>query len=110
MVRTLSAGDPERHPGGRRHDPEAALGLVAGGNGPHHSDPRVALSGLAIPIRATALWRWPFARGVDYLVCATLAGAIPRAVQPRRMRRPTAAISSAVRSRSLAGSAPTTQG
>jgi hypothetical protein len=54
------------------HDPRAALALAARGSGPQHSDPRAALSTFAIPIRATAMWRWPFAPGVDYLACATL--------------------------------------
>ncbi|MBS1843255.1 MAG: hypothetical protein JST53_02450 [Actinobacteria bacterium] len=55
-------------------DIDGALALVARGIGPTESDPRAALGSLGIPIRATALWRWPFARGVDYLACATLAG------------------------------------
>ncbi len=55
-------------------DPEVALALVGKGTGPHHSDPRAALSTFAIPIRATTMWRWPFAPRVDYLACATLAG------------------------------------
>lgn len=55
-------------------DIDGALALVARGIGPTESDPRAALRSLDIPIRATALWRWPFARGVDYLACATLAG------------------------------------
>ena len=48
--------------------------------GPRDSDPRAALSELVIPVRATALWRWPFAPAVDYLACATLAGSTPRAI------------------------------
>ena len=55
-------------------DPVAALALTGLGSGPHHSDPRAALSSFAIPVRATAMWSWPFAPGVDYLACATLAG------------------------------------
>ena len=55
-------------------DPVAALALAAQGQGPRDSDPRAALSSFAIPVRATAMWRWPFAAGVDYLACATLAG------------------------------------
>ena len=55
-------------------DPAAALALAAQGQGPRDSDPRAALSSFAIPVRATAMWRWPFAAGVDYLACATLAG------------------------------------
>ena len=56
------------------YDPAAALSLAARGNGPRHTDPRPAIRALSIPITATALWRWPFAPGVDYLACATLAG------------------------------------
>jgi hypothetical protein len=61
--------------GAARSDPVAALRLAARGRGPHESDPRHALAAFRIPIRATALWRWPFAPGVDYLACATLSGA-----------------------------------
>jgi len=57
------------------HDPGAAVALAAQGTGPHDSDPRAALGSFAIPIRATAMWHWPFSPGVDYLACATLAGA-----------------------------------
>jgi hypothetical protein len=53
--------------------PEAALALVARAIGPHESDPRAALTDLGLSPTATALWRWPFASGVDYLACATLA-------------------------------------
>jgi hypothetical protein len=52
----------------------AALALAARGNGPHESDPRVALEDLGLTPIATALWRWPFSPGVDYLTCATLVG------------------------------------
>ncbi len=56
------------------HDgPEAALALAARGVGPRESDPRAALADLGLSPAATALWRWPFAPGVDYLACATLA-------------------------------------
>ncbi|MFT3865506.1 MAG: hypothetical protein QM729_14640 [Solirubrobacterales bacterium] len=51
---------------------DAALALAARGNGPHESDPRAALDDLGLSPAATALWRWPFAPGVDYLACATL--------------------------------------
>lgn len=57
-----------------QRDPEAALRLAARGQGFPNSDPRAALAAFAIPIRATALWRWPFAPAVDYLACASLAG------------------------------------
>jgi SAM-dependent methyltransferase len=51
--------------------PEAALALIAQGSGPYESDPRAALAALDFSPAATALWRWPFAAGVDYLACAT---------------------------------------
>ncbi len=54
-------------------DPEAALALAARGRGPHASDPRGAPAPRGSAPTATALWRWPFSSGVDYLVCATLA-------------------------------------
>lgn len=57
-----------------QRDPAAALQAVAHGAGPHESDPRTALGAAGIPIRETRMWVWPFAEGVDYLVCATLAG------------------------------------
>jgi SAM-dependent methyltransferase len=53
--------------------PEAAMPLVARGLGPHESDPRAALTALGLAPTAAALWHWPFAADVDYLVCATLA-------------------------------------
>ena len=54
-----------------RDDPEAALALAARGSGPHESDPRTALTERGLTPTATALWRWPFTEGVDYLACAT---------------------------------------
>jgi hypothetical protein len=54
--------------------PEAGLALAARGSGPHEGDPRAALAKLDLTPTATALWRWPFAEGVDYLACATLTG------------------------------------
>jgi hypothetical protein len=52
---------------------EAALALAARGSGPRESDPRAPLADLGLTPVATALWRWPFREGVDYLACATLA-------------------------------------
>jgi hypothetical protein len=52
---------------------EAALALAAHGVGPHESDPRTAVADLGLSPASTALWHWPFAPGVDYLACATLA-------------------------------------
>jgi hypothetical protein len=54
-------------------NPEAALALAARGFGPHESDPRAPLADLGLSPTATALWRWPFAPGVEYLACATVA-------------------------------------
>jgi hypothetical protein len=51
-------------------DPAAALALVATGDRPIGSDPRPALGDAIVD---TAFWRWPFAGGVDYLVCASVA-------------------------------------
>jgi hypothetical protein len=52
--------------------PDAALEVAARGIGPRESDPRAALADLDLTATATALWRWPFAPGVDYLACASL--------------------------------------
>jgi SAM-dependent methyltransferase len=53
-------------------DIDAALALVAKGHGPSACDPRaIALEAGIEPVE-TALWRWPFQRGVDYLACATV--------------------------------------
>jgi SAM-dependent methyltransferase len=53
-------------------DIDAALALVAKGHGPSACDPRaIALEAGVEPVE-TALWRWPFQRGVDYLACATV--------------------------------------
>lgn len=54
-------------------DVGAALRLVARGRGPRASDPRAALAHFGLPTARTTLWRWPFAEGTDYLVCATVA-------------------------------------
>lgn len=56
-------------------DLDAALGLARMGNMPHGCDPRQACAALNATIVDTALWRWPFAPDVDYLVCATVARA-----------------------------------
>ena len=49
---------------------DEALELIASGLRPIGTDPRPALAGRIVE---TALWRWPFAAGVDYLVCASVA-------------------------------------
>lgn len=65
-------------------DLDAALELARTGNFPHGCDPRQACVALDATIVDTALWRWPFAPGVDYLVCATVARQ-----EPGRDRSPT---------------------
>jgi hypothetical protein len=62
---------------------ELQLALVARNTGPRESDPRAGVGGPRIPISHTALWRWPFAARVDYLVCATTATAALTAIHPR---------------------------
>jgi hypothetical protein len=49
---------------------DEALGLIATGNRPIGTDPRHALRARIVQ---TAFWRWPFAAGVDYVVCASVA-------------------------------------
>jgi hypothetical protein len=56
-----------------RDDVDQALALVATGNLPLGCDPRAAVARLGAAIVETAFWHWPFARGTDYLVCATVA-------------------------------------
>jgi hypothetical protein len=53
-------------------DTGAALALVARGHGPTACDPRAIALELGCEPVATALWRWPFQEGVDYLACATV--------------------------------------
>jgi hypothetical protein len=53
-------------------DTGAALELVARGRGPSNCDPRAIALQLGYEPLATALWRWPFQDGVDYLACATV--------------------------------------
>jgi hypothetical protein len=70
-------------------DHDGALDAVARGLGPTESDPRAALRSLGIAPSATALWRWPFADGVDYLACATLAKSVSDgAARPRGAAAP----------------------
>ena len=54
-------------------DPEAAVALAADSKQPYGCDPRLASTQLGATIVETAFWRWPFAPGTDYLVCATVA-------------------------------------
>jgi hypothetical protein len=87
------------------HDPAAALSLAATGSGPHQTDPRRAIRSLSIPIGDTALWHWPFAPGVDYLVCASVTGCgrgdggAERAALRRPLRIPQARFAARTRTR-----------
>jgi hypothetical protein len=60
-------------------------------NQPTGCDPRAGLRRIGAEIVDTRCWRWPFAHGVDYLVCATVAvirpGAGAPTVAPSRGRR-----------------------
>jgi len=58
-------------------DPAAALTLAAGANAPFGCDPRAASRALGAEIIATRFWRWPFAPGTDYLICASVARRLP---------------------------------
>jgi hypothetical protein len=53
-------------------DVDEALALVARGRGPTACDPRAIALEQGLEPLATALWRWPFQDGVDYLACATV--------------------------------------
>jgi hypothetical protein len=53
-------------------DTESALALIARGRGPSACDPRAIALELGCQPVATALWRWPFQEGVEYLACATV--------------------------------------
>ncbi|MEA2304709.1 MAG: hypothetical protein QOH43_1989 [Solirubrobacteraceae bacterium] len=55
------------------HGPDAALALVRRGRPPYGCDPHAALRRAGAELLATELWRWPFAAGVDYLVCGLVA-------------------------------------
>jgi hypothetical protein len=54
-------------------DPDAALALAATGTVPKGCDPREALERAGVRPGPPRFWRWPFAAGADYLVCATVA-------------------------------------
>lgn len=54
-------------------DPERALELVARGKRPRGCDGRLALAVAGADVVDRAFWRWPFAPGTDYVVCATVA-------------------------------------
>lgn len=56
-----------------RRNPAAGLRLAQGGDLPYGCDPRAASRSLGAELIHTTFWRWPFAAGTDYLVCATVA-------------------------------------
>jgi hypothetical protein len=49
-------------------DPAAALTLARRGSQPYGCDPWLATKRAGAHVTRTALWRWPFAAGADYLV------------------------------------------
>ena len=55
------------------NDPNAALELMQRGRPARGADGRVALAAARAEVVDRAFWRWPFAPGTDYLVCATVA-------------------------------------
>jgi hypothetical protein len=54
-------------------DPERALELVQRGKQARGCNGRTALALAGAQVVDRAFWRWPFAPGTDYLVCATVA-------------------------------------
>ncbi len=54
-------------------DPPSAAALLRQGHQPSGCDPRQASQRCGAQVIDTAYWRWPFATGTDYLVCATVA-------------------------------------
>ena len=54
-------------------DPDAAPALAELGNQPTGCDPRGVIRSLPAQILNTAMWVWPFAPSVEYLVSATVA-------------------------------------
>jgi hypothetical protein len=54
-------------------DPERALELVQRGKQPRGCNGRLALGLVGAQVIDRTFWRWPFAPGTDYLVCATVA-------------------------------------
>ena len=55
--------------------PEEAMRLVERGKSARGSNGRTALTLAGAEVVDRAFWRWPFAGGTDYLVCATVARA-----------------------------------
>lgn len=63
-------------------DPAAAIDLAHTGNVPYGCDPRQSCAAIDATIIDTALWHWPFAPQVDYLICATVARTPPPTDMP----------------------------
>jgi hypothetical protein len=60
-------------------DPAAAVARARGGDVPYGCDPWLATRRAGARVTATRLWRWPFAPGADYLVCALVTRRTRRA-------------------------------
>ena len=56
-------------------EPEEAMRLVERGQAGARRNGRTALTLAGAEVIDRAFWRWPFAGGTDYLVCATVARA-----------------------------------
>ena len=54
-------------------DPDRALDFVDRGKQARGCNGRAALAAAGTEVLDRAFWRWPFAPGTDYLVCATVA-------------------------------------
>lgn len=57
----------------RADDDRDPAHVLAGGHRPSGCEPRTSLERLGLAVLGTTWWRWPFAPGVDYLVCATVS-------------------------------------
>ncbi len=61
-------------------DPAAALTVAGQANAPYGCDARAASVELGGQVIDTTFWRWPFAPGTDYLVCATVVRPLPMSI------------------------------
>lgn len=64
-------------------DPAAAMTVAGQANAPYGCDVRAASVALGGQVIDTRFWRWPFAPGTDYLVCATVVAPSPVSLPPR---------------------------
>ncbi|HEU4975441.1 MAG TPA: hypothetical protein VFT50_10165 [Baekduia sp.] len=55
-------------------DPAGAVGLARRGSVPYGCDPWLAVERAGARVADVAWWRWPFAPGADYAVCALVTG------------------------------------